>query len=101
MNRHDRVQTVNAQAGEMREALHHMSEQEGETPTTAAITKLALLSVALADVTVSILRLSMASMGKKETKVGELCKELGITAKPSTGTSHQKETSGPTGLSSW
>jgi len=25
------------------------------------------------------LRLAMASMGKRETKIGELCKELGIT----------------------
>lgn len=55
MNRLERVQTINAQASEMREALHHMIEQEGETPTTTALTQLALLSVTLANVTVSML----------------------------------------------
>jgi len=46
------------------------------------------------------LRLATASMGQPDTKVGELCTELGITDRPCIGMSPQPVTSDPTGSSS-
>jgi hypothetical protein len=45
-------------------------------------------------------RLAMAAMGKPETVVSDLCKELGVTARPSTVTLHRTDPSGRTGKSS-
>ncbi len=42
------------------------------------------------------LRLATASMGQPDTKVGDLCTELGSPGRRSTGTSPQLENSDPT-----
>ena len=55
MNRRERVQALGAQTSEVRDALRHLVEQEGETAMTAVIVQLVLLATQLAEVTVSIL----------------------------------------------
>lgn len=55
MNPLERVQTIHAQAAEMREAIVNLVQQEDDATTTAAIVQLALLSVLLADVVASML----------------------------------------------
>ena len=55
MNPRERVQTIHAQAAEVRDAIANLVKAEGETATSTAIVQIALLSILLADVTASLL----------------------------------------------